>query len=619
MNSALDLLGPLASLETTHPLGWKGRIDQIMCFRLLEDDGATRTRLKALLDQDPPPHIQLRARAEHLLLALSSGRWEEVGVLMDRGRELDGVTSAELDYAWLKSYLEGWRAADRSGDDQQTRRLQEQAEEMIHRIRNLYGPYWIRRAQMLMSVFVQQTNGSSLDMWGEAAENAFRSGQHDEALTAYDRMRALAEEQGSLDRAFDAAYKAAAIEHLRGRHHEALSRFRNLALTMADNPKASEAHWLAVLHAAELARQGAPDALDDYVALLQENQQKWPKHQSADRARWRLGQLRQHQQDWQNALAAYRAVSREFSQFADVVDRAGNCYVRWLQEEQASGRPTEAIARAAAEWFASLAAGSNGQLPRQFGPVQRNAAVTAARLWLEYAGGGNDVRAERLVSAALAGSPDAPAEWKAAARAVLVFSLAAQNNFADAATVLRQISTGRPEELFAVLEGLSRLGADGNPRVRAQLAELQLSLIELVRPRRDALDLRQQQSLDRMYARALADADRIEEALDAYGRLAETDRADAEAQQAYAQLLSGRQDRGSLETALANWREVAKRSTVASTRWFDAKYAIAHLHYRLGDPEKTAAIIRQLEILHPEMGGSAMKDRFVELRKRCEQ
>jgi hypothetical protein len=39
----------------------------------------------------------------------------------------------------------------------------------------------------------------------------------------------------------------------------------------------------------------------------------------------------------------------------------------------------------------------------------------------------------------------------------------------------------------------------------------------------------------------------------------------------------------------------------------------------MGDPKKAKAIIQQLEILHPELGGPAMKNRFVELRNRCKE
>ncbi len=123
--------------------------------------------------------------------------------------------------------------------------------------------------------------------------------------------------------------------------------------------------------------------------------------------------------------------------------------------------------------------------------------------------------------------------------------------------------------------------------------------------------------LERLAARALRDAGRGAESLQSYARLAQDYPNDGTIQEEYAQLLSEAGDRATLETALAQWRQVEQRSPAASDRWFRAKYAIALLHYRLGNPQQAKKIITLLQVLHPELGGTQLKPQFLALMQKC--
>jgi len=611
LSAALELLEELAALEITHPLAWKSRIDQIVCLRLLGDVDRARERLQSLAKLDAPPEIALWARAEGLLLALATERWEEVGAIMDQGRQIAGTTSPYLDYAWLKACLEGWHAATAAGQQHRADKLQDEARGLIARIRASYGPYWIRRAQMLMAGHVAQVPESTdLEMWVQAAENAFRSGQFDQALASYDRARALAEGQGDRNRAFQLAYTAAAIQHQRGRHAEALDRYRQLALAMPDHPRAPETHWLAVLHAARLVRGRQPDAAQQYVSLLKENINRWPDTAAADRARWHLGQWYEHQRRWADAVKAYRAISPRAPELAAAVQAAGQCYQRWLAERAQAGQPTAQMAAEGAEWFESLV--SHAGQPA----TARQAALAAARLRLQYDPTGH-ARAEQLLAATLARSPHAPPPWKAAVRALLVSALAVQGKYAQATKVLAQLSADPPDGLLAALESLAELSAGAAPAARTELARLQLEALRLLAAREHELTSPQRSTLSRIRAQALADVGRIDQALGAYEELVEANPQDLELQELYARLLASRSDRASLQAALERWRRIARQTPTATPRWFRAKYALAELHYRMGQSDTSQAIIRQLRVLHPELGGPSMKERFQELLQRC--
>lgn len=618
LTRALALLDPLAKLDAEHPLAFESRLDEVVCWRLLADYAMAARKLDALDAAKPPAAVALAARAERIRLALATGELKQAIALVAAGRTLDGATSPELDFAWLQTYLEAWRAADRSGDRQSSGDWQSKATETVRLIEQKDGPYWTRRAEMLLAGYVRNSpGGGGLEMRVRAAESSFRSGRLDDALADYDAACAMAQRQGLSSRAFELGYTAAAIEHQRQHHAEAMARFRALSLTDPRQAKAADAHLLAIYHAEQLASvQSAEssDAIGPYVELLREHLAHWPEGPTADQVRWRLGRLCEHQQDWPGAIAAYRTVSPQFGRFAEVVEGAARCWRAWLDQKRAAGEPVDAAVADAAGWFESIVFGPSRQVPTTWTPAARAAALEAARLWLDYTASGYG-RAEQLLSTALAPEQiaDAPPEWTSAARAMLVYSLAGQGRRDEAAAVLQQVSTGPPGQLLGVLQGLLRVVAAARPDAKPEWAEIALRAAKLMDARRGELDPGQRQTADRLKAQALAVAGRTEEALAAYQWLAKIYSHDGDVQEAYAQLLSSRQDRPSLETALAKWREIDSGSRPASDRWFRAKYEVASLHLRLGDRAQAVKIINLLQLLHPELGGPAMKARFLEL------
>ncbi len=543
LTRAIRLLGPLAKLDPADPLALSSRIDLIKSHRLLADYDAARRMLDVLLEQQPPLSVELRARAEQIRLALATGRLPEAISLLSQRRQIDGTTSAELDYAWLEAYLAVWRAADDAGERAKAAQWQAKATEMVERIEQMHGPYWTRRAGLLLCRYVRASpDGGNLAMLVRAAEGSFRSGRPDDALAAYDRAAALAAKEGDAGRAFELDYIGATIEHQRNRHRQASARYRQLSMTTPNHPKAAEAHRLAIYHAAQVAKGQPQGSLDQYVAMLQEHLQTWPNAPGSDSVRRRLGQLCEHRRDWPGAIGAYRAVSSNDANYLQVVRAATRCYRAWLEQCRAAGHPTEQIAGDAAGWLESLIVTPDGRLPEHWSPLHRFAALAAARLRLDYTSAGCG-RADAVLSAALSGAGDAPAQWKSAA----------------------------------------------------------------------------ERTFQRIHAKALVEAGRDEEALAAYRALSAAYPRDGVIQEAYAQLLLGRDDRQSLETALAKWRELEKKSRSGSPRWFRAKYSIVWLHYRLGNKQQAAKIITLLQLLHPELGGPEMKARFVELLARCRQ
>ena len=619
LTQAVKLLEPLAGLDPAEPVAWQSRIEAVVCRRLLADYATARRMLDAVLQQDPPPPLRLRVRAERIRVALAAGRLDEAITTGSQPRQIGATTSPELDYAWLETCLAASRTAAVAGKQAEAAQWQAQATDLAERIEQLHGPYWTRRTGMLLTRFVRATLGSGdLATLVRIAESAFRSGKLDDALVLYDDARRLAIKRGDAAKAFDLAYTAAAIEHERGRHEAALARYRQLAKAMPENARASTAHLMAIYHVGQIAGKRPHEPFDAYAALLAEHLRLWPDGSSADRARLQLGRIYEHRRDWRSAIATYRAISPGSAEHLKAVRAAARCCQAWLSELRAAGKPTEQIASEAAGWLESLLADRQGQLPERWSPVQRVAALEAARLRLSYTPAGY-ARAEQVLRAALEGATDAPAAWKSSVRAALVFSLAGQGEHRKAGEMLAQISEAEPGQLLAMLAGLSRVARDAPASVRTELAALRLRTIELLHAGDAPLDAADQRRLAKLHAKALSDAGRTDESLSAYGALAKEYPRDGAIQEEYVRLLLTRADRASLEEALVKGRQLEKGSPPQSPQWFRAKYTVALLHYRLGNKQQATKIITLLSLLHPELGGPELKTKFADLLARCRE
>jgi hypothetical protein len=619
LSKAVELLTPLAQLTQADPLVWQARLEEVLCHRLLADAATATRRLDALLAQkEAPAEVMLRARAEQIRLALAMNRLDIALQTSRAGRTLDGQTSSDLELAALEAFTAAWRFAEQDKQAAEARQWQEQATQLIGEIHQRHGPYWSRRGEALLAGQVTTSTAppSNLDLLVRAAESHYRSGQMDAALAAYERAQSFAMEQKQPQRAFELGYAAATIEHERKAHRAAADRYRKLALAMRQQPKAGEAHLLAVYNAAEEAKRHEPVTLDEYAALLDEHLQIWPTGSTADQARWLVGRLKEHQGDWPAAIAAYGRISPEHPQFAAAVEAVARGYAQQIERARSAGQPTQQLVTQAARYFEGLFLDDANRLPERWSPVQRSAASSAARIWLLATPPDYD-RAERIVRAALGDAGDAEASWKSAMTGLLIAAAAGQGRVAAARQLMSDIATAGPPELLALLDSLSQLTSAAPPASRRELAALASEVARFLSPRRSELPPAGQAQFDRLEAQSLADAGQSAEALRRFAQLARAYPRDGQVQEQYALLLVEAGDKPSLETALAKWREVEQRSQPATPRWFRAKYYLALAHEKLGNKEHAAKIITLTQVLHPDLGGPELKARFQDLLARC--
>ncbi|HMC09948.1 MAG TPA: hypothetical protein VKH44_01605, partial [Pirellulaceae bacterium] len=450
------------------------------------------------------------------------------------------------------------------------------------------------------------------------ADSHYLKGDFDQAIAAYDDAAGQATTKGDSQAAFELAYKAALVEQKRGRRIATADRLRILANSLPTHPQAAQAHLLAAWNAAQESQNDA-SAAGLYEELLREHLKNWPTAESADQARVWLGKLSEAKPDWPTAINAYAAVSRASSHYGTAIASLVRCWREELASLDAASKPTTDASGQAIAFFRRALTGSDNRWPERWTDADRVAALAAAELIVAHQpGSASD--AEDLLRRALAASFDAPPSWRAAAQAQLVVSLAAQGGrHGDALAELRSSGAASPEQMLAVLEGLSQVAGRTSPRSRSQIAAVQLEAVAMFAKSRNQLSPEQQLTLGRVQAEALASMGRRDEALAEYTQLAKAHPNNGSIQEGFAKLLLASSDPAQLQQALDRWRVVASRTKPRTPRWLEAKYSIALAQFKLGDRAGAATLLRFLLETPPGLKETAWETTYSDLLRKCGQ
>ena len=72
------------------------------------------------------------------------------------------------------------------------------------------------------------------------------------------------------------------------------------------------------------------------------------------------------------------------------------------------------------------------------------------------------------------------------------------------------------------------------------------------------------------------------------------------------------------ELAIEVQRLRSKQAPTGSLPWFDARYGLALAYYRAGKEKEARQLIDATAILHPDLGGGDLREKFVRLRQRLD-
>jgi len=602
-------LQQIDQIAATDQIRWQTRLDRIDILRLLGRRTAAERSLDALAADEPPANIVQQATAQRIELLLVSGQAAEAWQRFGRADQNTQYIAAELELARVATLVALWQTATKNQQVARARSWQSKALAIIERTEQHHGAYWARRAESLLASTIG-SGSADLELLVRTAQNHFRRGKLDDAVTAFGRAASTAIDAGLEDRALDMYATAAFIRYQQQDLPDALSRYRQTAVRLSRAAKASDVHKAAVMIGVKLVRGGADDSLAVYRQLLDEHLKLWPNGPIADQMRLRLGMLLESEKEWQPAIEQFQAIAIDRASREMSLDHLYRCYEASFAESRLAGRDYKTDVAAAVTYMERIVLGGQGQLPEVWSPAARRAVLLAARLRTKYMDSGF-VSTRSMLTTAIATASDAPAQWRSEAHSLLALAHAHEQRFDAAADAVKQVADA---ELWGLLEGLRHISQQDS-----SLARLQLDVVDRLDQQSQVFKADERLLLDRARGEAFVALGELKQARAVFAQLAVKHSRDGAIQQAYADVLLQGAGKQWSRAALAQCRKVLAGSKPQSQGWFRAKYGVAVAHYKLGNSQQAAKVIRLLKALHPDLGGPELRASFNNLLASCQK
>ena len=612
---AVSQLAPLAQRMPPDELAWKARVELVACLRELGRLQTAQENLQSWSREAVPADVAPVLSAEEVRLLVSAGQALRAQEIARQAIGKQSASNGELALAMVEAATAAWRQSRQGGDRPDGRKLTE----LVTQIQRQHGPYWGRRAQLVVGSMLSSDQGGDIAQRDSAtlliaARQQYAIGRIDEAVKNFDFAAQQLDQDGKSDEAFAAWMTAAAIEREAGHMAAAADRYRRLALAKPAQGRAAEAHRLAILciarQAADATAADRPPIAADYEKLLEEHLAKWPNTASSDSVRLWFSKLLAARSDWTAAIQMLHQVREDAADYAECVRLMCECYERQL-ENLASAQSTEAGPRSAGvlaeatKHLQPVITGARNHWPPQWSNLQRETAIALARLHLRHPGG-SPTYAERLLAELIGSKPvdddESAEEWRAVARSLFVVALARNGKAAEARAMAANLGQPPAASLLESADQLHKLLAlePASPDGQREIGQLALAILASLDSRRKELSESTGAEIDTFRAAALAAAGDRPGALALYKQLVAQSPDDGDLHEQHARLLSESDDIAELRTALASWHKVERRSRRGGPRWRRARQARIELLHQVGEPAEGEKLQRLTRLLYPD-------------------
>ncbi|MFO0914298.1 MAG: hypothetical protein U0795_15165 [Pirellulales bacterium] len=469
----------------------------------------------------------------------------------------------------------------------------------------------------------QEATALQAEAIGQVAADLLREGKTAEAVASFDQGAAAAAKLGRVDLAYSWLCQAAAIVEQQQAYRDAAARYQSLALEYRDEPSAGSMHLRGLACLAEVARNDGK-VLDEYQAGLQRHLTTWSRGAASDRARIWLAELLTARAQNTDAIEVLKGVppgSADYRRALELLQQSVRQQLRQLTDPEAQQRLALSMIRFwENQTFAPQdpSAARPAELPAD-GPAAPTRRWTDDQLWTLLASARlrvgllrqNSQRVSEVLDEILAGDePDAA--WRSQAHLVAALAYAYQANWDRVAQHLQQLPSASVAEVLEGAETLGQLGLELPADRRPAVAQVMTGVLDrTTEPSEAEAALRARWWECRAQAARLAsDPAAAKRAYDA-ALVAGPD--DLPLKMRYARWLA--ESDFDLEAAQQLWRTVMETTPRYGDIWWQAKYESAALLVRQGKIEQADRMIRQLEILHPDLGGTQLRTAFQRLQQ----
>jgi tetratricopeptide (TPR) repeat protein len=451
------------------------------------------------------------------------------------------------------------------------------------------------------------------DAWDDLAEGQLVLGQPERAarlcLLGSDQAQAL----GQADRARTLRYKAAGILFEAAKY----ARVGPILMPLIDDaqagplrPKASLLRILALGRAWSAGESGA--SREEYVRALVSHLRLFPIDPTAGEARWLLGRLKLDAGDRDEAIALWSAIPPGNGRRLDAQLAIAGIHHQAVDAGRLAGDRVEL-----AHQMDIARIHLDDAFKETRDPVQRM-EIELEQAVLDLTPGAGDPDEALKLCERLA--QDAPrADLRERGNLLRIVALAEKGRYADAERRLRESAPGgSARDLLPAARLLDRFAsAADSDLVRRRIGPLMGLAVGGLLARPSALKPAEAMEARLCQARGLlfgGDPDAARKAVESWPTT--SDPVPTELLHDLADLYT---QVGASSLAVDAYRLLMKRSRPGSIPWFDARLGLAQSYAQAGQPAAARQLIDATAILHPDLGGSALRERFERLRQRLGQ
>lgn len=586
----------------------------LLLARVDERLGATKEAWQTigmLKGRNLPPELADQVLLREIDLLLAENRVVEALAAVHERRAKLGKIEPEWEYQYLKVLLH--QADQMPGDPGAVGKLQASALRQLRILDTLPDPVWRRRGEILLSQHAQSLLLQSSAEYRQAGEILTRAGDHAEAARIYRDAGEQAARNGDGETAIALYEECARSWERGGEPARARDMFTLAAETWPDHPLAPEALLRAILNARRVyIGDSQPKSYAELHRLIRIHLERYPDDETSRDVIYLRGTLRKAEGDYESAIEDFLAVPSEHRLFLASRMRASRVYEAWKRPLDPAGPRDGTLGRVVAFHESLLSTMAADELP--WSPSQRCELTLRLCQFLVDERIDQPDQAEARINELLA-APDVPHEWIESARRLLLLALVRQGKYLEAEQLADVHARAPAADVLATLQLLH----DQADRI-GDLEKKYIGRVEahLVRHARTQVD-RWEESHRRDWELALA---RIELNLGNDERLAESI--------ARLQEIRSRQPRDLAtaellglclmrlqrhESAILIWKELMDGLPEASAPWYRAKLNLITCLRRSGNIQDARQVLKLLEILHPDLGGSPIRERFLAERE----
>ena len=582
-------------------LWWQAQLDQAKCQRLLGNLQAADKTLTSVVSKEMPDDMQAQFLEERIRISTAAKKWGTTVDLLAATESIQQPTP-ELRLAMLQMLL---TVAERKSANQA--KYRDQASELTKLVENAHGPYWGRRAELLLigETRVGEIGGtgpttgasSNLDTLIRIGNTAIRKRNFADAVKAFDKAAQVAAAENNTGQQLVMSVKsgqaleqqklfAAASDKLVATSRQ----FNNQELAPASHLRGCW-NWSQTKQTSEKNKK--------LQTLLQEHIETWPDSPTSDQAKLWLGGLHQNERRFAQALDAYLAIDLASPHMLSAAKQIGPSGVSVFTANNNAGAVRNLIERIRKK----LGLLESAQKPK-WSAAEKELATGLAEIGLVSGEIDAAVILEILTSANHAKGDDVTPKWKQRAAAWKAVALAHNPKTIEQAQNEIQELPNRAELMTICWRGLSaiyntdsKLAALKNMVCDKSLLDSNAAQTTTVWQIRKSQTLNQLGEFEKSRVLLLELARQKPKSL-----LIKTELARAAAQ------VSGNESE-----AISLWRKLAAKTKPGTPTWFESKYEVARLLAATGKQQDALKLLNYLQAVGPNWKESKFKNKFEQL------